>query len=39
MADNREECSNDLTLENLTFSVQEYSNYMTLENVKRSLKI
>ena len=39
MADNREECSNDLTLENLTFSVQEYSNYMTLENVKCSLQI
>ena len=39
MADNREECSNDLTLENLTFSVQEYSFYMTLQNVKCSLQI
>ena len=39
MADNHEECSNDLTLENLKFWVQEYSNDMTLENLKCSLQI
>ena len=39
MADNHEECSNDLILENLKFWVQEYSNDMTLENLKCSLQI